>query len=188
MPSTHKESPSKPDQQLSQHSCSRSSTPIVPIDDEQCDSSRPTTPIVPIEDEQHDSSHSPFAPNLDQQRSYYSGPTIPIVLNDDDDNYHSRPTTPIVSEVNINRQTTSGTSTSSGTKHHQEKRERQLVDVLVKQGKQIRALYDILKGMNEKLLWIQGQIKKQNKDKDIDLSPKVFSVSVFIFKHHITFK
>jgi len=44
--------------------------------------------------------------------------------------------------------------------------------MLIKQGKQVRALYELQKATNEKLSWIQSQIKKQTKSRD-DLSPKV---------------
>ena len=96
---------------------------------------------------------------------------------------HSRQTTPLLPEQQeeqdiVNNQT----RYYSGIQHQHNKRETQLEAMLVKQGKQICALYELNKSINEKLTWIQGQIKKQNKNKDIDLSPKVFSVSIFIFK------
>ncbi|CAG8586527.1 10458_t:CDS:2 [Funneliformis mosseae] len=102
--------------------------------------------IIQIDDKQRDSLRS-----MTPIHSHYSRLTTSIVLNDDDDNYYSRLTTFIVPE------------------------ERQLEEVLIKQEKQICALYEILKGMNKKLLLIQGQFKKQNKDKDNNLSLKVFS-------------
>jgi hypothetical protein len=49
--------------------------------------------------------------------------------------------------------------------------------MLIKQGKQIRALYELQKTTFEKVSLIQNQIKKQNSDKNTELSPKVFSVS-----------
>ena len=51
----------------------------------------------------------------------------------------------------------------------------------VKQGKQIRALYEIQKSTSEKVSWIQNQLKKQDSAKNNELSAKVFSVSNFIF-------
>jgi hypothetical protein len=48
--------------------------------------------------------------------------------------------------------------------------------MLVKQGKQIRALYEMQKNILEKVSWIQNQIKKSN-SKSSSLSLKVFSVS-----------
>ena len=51
-------------------------------------------------------------------------------------------------------------------------------DMLIKQGRQIRALYELHKETLEKVRWIQNQIKLQNeKKKKIDLSEKVFNVS-----------
>jgi hypothetical protein len=63
-----------------------------------------------------------------------------------------------------------------------EKRENQLESMLIKQGKQLRVLYELHKLTNEKLSWIQGQMKKQIKIQDTELSQKVFGVSIFIFK------
>jgi hypothetical protein len=56
--------------------------------------------------------------------------------------------------------------------------------MIIKQGKQIRALYELQKKTNEKLVSIDSQVKKQNKKNDTDLSPKVFNVSIFILKHN----
>ena len=51
-------------------------------------------------------------------------------------------------------------------------------DMHIKQGKQIRALYELHKETLEKVTWIQNQIKLQNeKKKKLDLSEKVFNVS-----------
>ena len=47
--------------------------------------------------------------------------------------------------------------------------------MLVKQGRQIRALYELQKSTFEKVTSIQSQLKKTNKN--IELSSKVFSVS-----------
>lgn len=50
--------------------------------------------------------------------------------------------------------------------------------MLLKQGKQIHVLYGLQKETNEKVTWIQNQMKTQNdKKKNVDLSEKVFSVS-----------
>ena len=50
--------------------------------------------------------------------------------------------------------------------------------MLIKQGRQIQALYKLHKETLEKVGWIQNQIKLQNeKKKKIDLSEKVFNVS-----------
>ena len=52
-----------------------------------------------------------------------------------------------------------------------------LEELLVKQGKQICALYQMQKSTNEKLVWLQNHFKKQDENKNNDLSQKVFSVS-----------
>ena len=58
---------------------------------------------------------------------------------------------------------------------------KQIESILVKQEKQIRALYELHKSTNENVSWIQSQLKKQNdKNKNIDLSQKVFNVNNFI--------
>ena len=56
-------------------------------------------------------------------------------------------------------------------------RDKQLEDILIKQGKQICALYELLKLMNTKVTWIENHLKKQNDNKNVDLSQKVFAVS-----------
>lgn len=64
-----------------------------------------------------------------------------------------------------------------------EKFEKQCEPMLVKQGKQIRALYELQKNTHKKIIWTQDQIKNQNKKNTTDLSTKVFSVSKFIFNN-----
>lgn len=55
-------------------------------------------------------------------------------------------------------------------------------ELLKKQSKQIRALYELQKSINEKTTWIQNQLKQQtNNNNDIDLNSKVFMVNNFIF-------
>ena len=49
--------------------------------------------------------------------------------------------------------------------------------MLIKQGKQMRVLYELQKTSLEKILWLQIQVKKLNSDKNNELSSKVFSVS-----------
>ena len=63
------------------------------------------------------------------------------------------------------------------------KQNRNIMEILVKQGKQIRALYELQKSTNEKLTWVQNQVKSQlaNKKDDADLDQKVFMVSNSIF-------
>ncbi|CAB5147429.1 hypothetical protein RhiirA5_429276 [Rhizophagus irregularis] len=55
------------------------------------------------------------------------------------------------------------------------KQNKNIQEILVKQGKQIRVLYELQKSTNEKLTWVQNQLKSQpNKKDDIDLDQKVF--------------
>lgn len=50
--------------------------------------------------------------------------------------------------------------------------------ILIKQGKQIRAVYELQKATNKKVTWIQKEMEKNTNDKQfVDLNPKVFSVS-----------
>ena len=50
-------------------------------------------------------------------------------------------------------------------------------EILVKQGRQIRALYELQKSTFEKVSSIQTQVKKLSSNKNTDLSTKVFGVS-----------
>ena len=58
--------------------------------------------------------------------------------------------------------------------------------MLVKQGKQIRALYELGKKTIERIDSIHNQLKKLN-EKTIDLSPKVFSVSILIILYYTVY-
>jgi hypothetical protein len=49
-------------------------------------------------------------------------------------------------------------------------------ELMVKHGKQIRALYQLLKSMDEKLGWVQNHLKKDS-ESSVELSAKVFAVS-----------
>lgn len=53
---------------------------------------------------------------------------------------------------------------------------KKMLEMMVKQGKQIRALYELLKTTNEKVSWIQNEVKKQDTGSN-NLSTKIFSVS-----------
>jgi len=65
--------------------------------------------------------------------------------------------------------------------------QRPLEAMVVKQGKQIRALYELQKSTHETVIWIRNQIKIQNeKKKKIDLSEKVFGVSKNFHRYHIS--
>jgi hypothetical protein len=52
--------------------------------------------------------------------------------------------------------------------------------MLIKQGKQIRALYELQKATFERVSSIQNQLKKLTSDDDTELNSKVFSVSTVI--------
>ena len=50
--------------------------------------------------------------------------------------------------------------------------------ILIKQGKQIRAVYELQKATNKKVTWIQKEMEKNTDNKQfVDLNLKVFSVS-----------
>jgi hypothetical protein len=52
--------------------------------------------------------------------------------------------------------------------------------MLIKQGKQIRALYELQKATFERVSSIQNQLKKLTSDDDTKLNSKAFSVSTVI--------
>jgi ribosomal protein S4E len=57
--------------------------------------------------------------------------------------------------------------------------------ILIKQGKQIRAVYELQKVTNKRVTLIQNQMEKNTDDKQfVDLNPKVFSVSKSNFFFH----
>jgi hypothetical protein len=88
-------------------------------------------------------------------------------------------TTPTVTGTSTSTETSTPTGTTAS---RPDNRGLSYENLLVKQGKQIRALYEIQKQTFEKVTWIQKQIKKQNNDNNhkTDLSPKVFNVSKII--------
>ena len=60
-------------------------------------------------------------------------------------------------------------------------KQRRIEEMLVKQKKQIFALYEMQKAATEQIAWIVNQMKQNKKDVEDELSPKVFMVSKFIF-------
>jgi len=87
----------------------------------------------------------------------------------DDRSPGSRRSTPVIEE---NIEDIAPSSKPTGTKRRDSTR---IEAMLVKQGRQIRALYELQKSTFEKVTSIQSQLKKTNKN--IELSSKVFSVS-----------
>ena len=87
----------------------------------------------------------------------------------DDRSPGSRHSTPVIEE---NIEDIAPSSKPTGTKRRDSTR---IEAMLVKQGRQIRALYELQKSTFEKVTSIQSQLKKTNKN--IELSSKVFSVS-----------
>jgi len=88
---------------------------------------------------------------------------------DDRSSVRSRCSTPVIEE---NIEDIAPSSKPTGTKRRDSTR---IEAMLVKQGRQIRALYELQKSTFEKVTSIQSQLKKTNKN--IELSSKVFSVS-----------
>ena len=88
---------------------------------------------------------------------------------DDHSPVRSRHSTPAIEE---NIEDIAPSSKPTGTKRRDSTR---IEAMLVKQGRQIRALYELQKSTFEKVTSIQSQLKKTNKN--IELSSKVFSVS-----------
>src|SRR5256886_11479744 len=92
---------------------------------------------------------------------------------DDRSPVRSRRSTPIIEE---NIKDIAPSSKPTGTKRQDSTRDTKSIEaMLVKQGRQIRALYELQKSTFEKVTSIQSQLKKTNKN--IELSSKVFSVS-----------
>ena len=92
---------------------------------------------------------------------------------DDRSPVRSRHSTPVIEE---NIKDIAPSSKPTGTKRRDSTRDTKSIEaMLVKQGRQIRALYELQKSTFEKVTSIQSQLKKTNKN--IELSSKVFSVS-----------
>jgi len=91
---------------------------------------------------------------------------------DDRSPVRSRRSTPVIEE---NIKDIAPSSKPTGTKRRDSTRDTKFEAMLVKQDRQIRALYELQKSTFEKVTSIQSQLKKTNKN--IELSSKVFSVS-----------
>ena len=104
---------------------------------------------------------------------YYNYRPRPKTHGDDYD-YRSPSKTPVINVIDDNSRHT-GRGKADDSRHENQP----LENLLIKQGKQIRALYELQKKTFEKVTWVQNQIKKQNNTNKLDLSPKVFNVSKF---------
>ena len=83
---------------------------------------------------------------------------------------------PVPALIDANIEDIAPSSKPTGTKRRDSTRDTKSIEaMLVKQGKQIRALYELQKSTLEKVTSIQNQLKKTNKN--IELSSKVFAVS-----------
>src|SRR5436190_6933437 len=92
---------------------------------------------------------------------------------DDRSPVRSRRSTPVIEE---NIKDIAPSSKPTGTKRRDSTRDTKSIEaMLVKQDRQIRALYELQKSTLKKVSSIQSQLKKTNKN--IELSSKVFSVS-----------
>ena len=92
---------------------------------------------------------------------------------DDCSPIRSRRSTSVIEE---NIEDIAPSSKPTGTKRRDSTRNTKSIEViLVKQDRQIRVLYELQKSTFEKVMSIQNQLKKTNKN--IELSSKVFSVS-----------
>jgi hypothetical protein len=127
--------------------------------------SRPKTPA--IEDDEYsrhcsteDDEYSHHRSTEDEESHHRR--SIPAI---EDDNYGSRNPTRI---------------TASTASRHQEQSNEKYEKLIIKQGKQIRALYELQKLVLEKVAWVESHLRKQNNDNKIDLSQKVFNVSKII--------
>ncbi|RGB33845.1 hypothetical protein C1646_761258 [Rhizophagus diaphanus] len=118
-----------------------------------------TTPILESSDEQR-SGTTPILPSDQRSRK-----TTPAIDNNDNDR-RSRSTSSVDNlAIDDSHKLPAYTSNDKILKNYEK--------ILIKQVNQIRALYDIQKATNEKVTWIQNQIKvKNNRQKNIDLSEK----------------
>jgi pyruvate/2-oxoglutarate dehydrogenase complex dihydrolipoamide acyltransferase (E2) component len=151
----------------------RSTTPIILLDVERQRSITPaniqrsTTPITPLDVERQ---HSTTPVNV----QHLTSPIDVQHLTSPIDVQHSTSPTSLISPL------------ESETIVSRSRTRTNIEAILVKQGKQIRALYELQKATHEKLIWIQNQIKTQNeKKKKTDLSEKVFGVSKNFHCHRI---
>ena len=80
--------------------------------------------------------------------------------------------------IDVNIEDIAPSSTPTGTKRRDSTRDTKSIQaMLVKQGRQICALYELQKSTFEKVTSIQSQLKKTSNKNTIELSSKVFSVS-----------
>jgi hypothetical protein len=80
--------------------------------------------------------------------------------------------------INVNIEDIAPSSTPTGTKRRDSTRDTKSIQaMLVKQGRQICALYELQKSTFEKVTSIQSQLKKTSNKNTNELSSKVFSVS-----------
>ena len=119
-------------------------------------------------------SHYTISPTRSPSRSRHSTPVDPIVV--------SPARTQRTRHVETGFPVFTGTSSvrrMSGTDDRAPPPSRNIEGIekmLVKQGKQIRALYELQKSTFDRISTIQNQMKKLT-SKAVELSPKVFSVS-----------
>ena len=86
----------------------------------------------------------------------------PVIINNNDNTHHPA-ITPVIIDDDDNP------PNDNSRRSHE--------NLLIKQGRQIRALYELQKLTFEKVTWVQTQIKKQNNNNKTDLNQKVFNVS-----------
>jgi hypothetical protein len=109
-------------------------------------------------------------------------PPTPIIEDDDQHSIRSASTRPPTPILEREQQLTSiRREISLDNNERIEKQIQSIQSILVKQGKQIRAIYELQKTNMEKMDKVYNQLKKINKDQSNELSAKVFAVSNFIF-------
>jgi hypothetical protein len=123
---------------------------------------------------------SAFITSSDDQRSSFSTSTTSITrpatpaVEDDRSSISAstRPQTPIIEDV--------ASTTRRDILSDNNERIQSIQSILVKQGKQIRALYELQKTNMEKVDMVYSHLKKLTREKSNELSAKVFAVSNFI--------
>ena len=111
-----------------------------------------------------------------RSRATTPGVEADVLAEFEDFGVRSRRGTPII-EANIEDIVAPATTSkpTASTKRRDSTRDKSIEAMLVKQGRQIRALYELQKATFDKVTLIQNQLKKTNKN--IELSSKVLAVS-----------
>jgi hypothetical protein len=149
--------------------------------------SRHTTPVTEEEDITSPIATSPVRSPIQSRRSTpvigSSGPirsqrSTPVTSDVSPTGQRTRRSTPIIGNISPigTQRTSTGKQKMYGTDTSAPQPSNNIESILVKQGKQIRALYELQKATFEKVSTIQKEMKKLT-NKNVELSSKVLNVS-----------